>query len=141
MQTEKVPLDIREITARIKQLTLPEVDWIVAVGRGGLFPGTLLSFHLDLPLGVLGMNYRHDDNRPRYDAPQILTEKRLPTTPCRVLLVDDVSVSGKTLEAACRVLRLLGEHHITTFVLKGRADLVAFPEISECVDWPWSLPG
>ncbi|MBZ0280013.1 MAG: phosphoribosyltransferase [Anaerolineae bacterium] len=138
MPTDKVPLDIREITARIKQIALPEVDWIVAVGRGGLFPGTLLAFHLDLPLGVVGMNYRHDDNRPRYETPQVLTEKRLPTAPCRVLLVDDVSVSGKTLEAACHLLQ---QHHITTFVLKGHADIVVFPEIGECVDWPWNLTG
>lgn len=136
MPTDKVPLDIREITARIKAVPLPEVDWIVAVARGGLFPGTLLAFHLDLPLGVLHLNYRHDDNRPRYETPKILTEKRLPNEPCRVLLVDDVSVSGKTLNAACQ---LLAGHYITTFVLKGSADIVVFPEIGECVDWPWTL--
>ena len=54
----------------------------------------------------------------------------------RILLVDDVSVSGQTLQAA---RELLMDYEVTTFVLKSKADLVAFPEIGECVVWPWKL--
>jgi len=50
--------------------------------------------------------------------------------------VDDVSVTGKTLEKAKEVL---GENKILTLVLKGRADLVLFPELEHCVKWPWSI--
>lgn len=52
----------------------------------------------------------------------------------RILLVDDVSVSGKTLQTA---KELLSGHIVTTFTLKGKADLVLFPEIGDCVKWPW----
>ncbi|MEM8970289.1 MAG: hypothetical protein AAGE93_27990, partial [Bacteroidota bacterium] len=51
-----------------------------------------------------------------------------------ILLVDDVSVTGKTLKT---VKAELAEYRVTTFVLKGKADLVVFPDIGTCVDWPW----
>ena len=51
-----------------------------------------------------------------------------------ILLVDDVSVSGVTLSLA---LSLLKDFEVFTFVLKGQADYVLFPEIKECVNWPW----
>ena len=53
----------------------------------------------------------------------------------KILLVDDVGVSGETL-------KLAGEHlknfEITTMVMKGSGDIVLFPEISTCVNWPWN---
>jgi hypoxanthine phosphoribosyltransferase len=55
----------------------------------------------------------------------------------KVLLVDDVSVTGKTLDFAKQLLHL---NDIKTFVLKGKnADIVLFPEIKECVNWPWNM--
>jgi hypoxanthine phosphoribosyltransferase len=50
------------------------------------------------------------------------------------LLVDDVSVTGKTLEEARSLFK---GNHITTFVFKGKADFVLLPDIKDCVDWPW----
>jgi hypoxanthine phosphoribosyltransferase len=56
----------------------------------------------------------------------------------RVLLVDEVSVTGKTMEFA---KTFLTEHEVITFALKGKADYVLFPEIASCVNWPWKLEG
>jgi len=50
------------------------------------------------------------------------------------LLVDDVSVTGKTLKCAVENLQ---DYTVYTFVLKGKADYVLFPEINTCVEWPW----
>jgi hypoxanthine phosphoribosyltransferase len=52
----------------------------------------------------------------------------------QMLLVDDVSVSGKTLNEALRYFEGL---QIKTLTMKGRADYVLFPEIQDCVKWPW----
>lgn len=30
--------------------------------------------------------------------------------------------------------------HVTTLTLKGQAEIVFFPEVHSCVNWPWSLP-
>lgn len=48
----------------------------------------------------------------------------------------DVSVSGTTFKAARELL--IGAS-ITTLACKGKADFVLFPEISACVNRPWSL--
>jgi hypoxanthine phosphoribosyltransferase len=59
----------------------------------------------------------------------------LPTsTGLRVLLVDDVSVTGKTLN---RVKALLKGYTVYTLVMKGKGDFVLFPEVGTCVQWPW----
>jgi hypoxanthine phosphoribosyltransferase len=52
------------------------------------------------------------------------------------LVVDDVSVSGKTLEKA---RQLLAGNEVKTLTLKGNADYVIFPEIRDCVKWPWKI--
>lgn len=124
-----------EITRRMQAAEFPAVDAVVGIQTGGRIPATLLSFHLGLPLYMLPINFRDDDNNPRFDEPQVVGEcKDLPPPGCRVLLVDDVSVSGRTMAKA---RELLPGFDITTFTLKGRADLVLFPEIKPCVDWPW----
>ena len=75
-----------------------------------------------------------DDNSPRYERPQLLGEFTLPSPDRHLLLVDDVSVSGKTMALAKEVL---ADYQIVTLVMKGKADYVLFPEIAACVQWPW----
>lgn len=134
--TGKIALDLPVIAKRLKALALPDVDAVVGIARGGLVPATLVAYQLEVPLELVALNYRADDNRPRFEAPRLLGETpRLPSGQ-RLLLVDDVSVSGKTLELA---KALFAGHALHTFVLKGRADYVAFPEIDRCVIWPWRL--
>ena len=124
-----------EITRRLRAADFPAVDAIVGIQTGGRIPATLLSFHLGLPLYMLPINYRDEDNNPKFEEPLTVGDcTDLPPAGSRVLLVDDVSVSGKTLAKA---RELLGGYEITTFVLKGRGDMVLFPEIKPCVNWPW----
>jgi pyrimidine operon attenuation protein/uracil phosphoribosyltransferase len=94
----------------------------------------MIAEHLNIPLRYLHINFRDDKNSPRYENPQILSADEIPSDYARILLVDDVSVSGKTLKCA---IDYLPEKTIYTFVLKGKADYVLFPEIKTCVDWPW----
>jgi len=131
---QKVTLDFLEIRRRIKQCALPEVDRIVGIGCGGIVPAALVAYELERPLIILPINYRAPDNSPRFDQPQLLGTIHLAGNEQRLLLVDDVSVSGKTLDVARQVL---AGHHVTTLVMRGQADFVLFPEISECVQWPW----
>ena len=107
----------------------------MGIQTGGRIPATLLSFHLGLPLYMLPINYRDENNDPRYQEPKVLAGvPQLPPAGARVLLVDDVAVTGATLAKA---RELLPGYQITTFALKGRADIVLFPEVRQCVHWPW----
>lgn len=134
MKSTKTKLILPEIAERIRKTQFPEVDLIVGIASGGTVPASLVAFHLDKPLEVVSINYRDEDNNPRYEAPQLLTRVNEPITGKRILLVDDVSVSGKTLETA---KDLFDGCEVTTFVLKGQADISVFREVSSCVDWPW----
>lgn len=130
----KVALDILEIRRRLQRCTFPDVDRVVGIGSSGIVPAEMVAGLVARPLTVLPINYRAPDNSPRYEQPQLLSPITLPPEVQHLLLVDDVSVSGKTLALA---KKMLADHYITTFVMKGEADIVLFPEISECVQWPW----
>lgn len=134
--TDKVTLEFRHICERLKQVDLPEVDWVVGIATGGGVPASLIAYQLDKPLGMIHIHFRSADNTPESTAPVLIGSQNIPQTTCRVLLVDDVSVTGQTFAAA---KRLLTEHDVSTFVLKGQADYVLFPEIETCVQWPWKL--
>jgi hypoxanthine phosphoribosyltransferase len=130
----KPVVSIEEVTDRIRRLPLPDVDAVVAVERGGLTPGTIAASLLDRPLYRLRVEYRDDSNAPKFERPHVVGPVDVPTGG-HVLVVDDVSVTGATLRRAAEEL---GDVTISTLVLKGDADLVAFPEIETCVTWPWT---
>lgn len=131
----KVKLDFREIRARLERLELPEVDCVVGIATGGTVPASLLAYKLGLPLLLIYINYRAEDNTPQRPEPELLEPFKVSEDE-HVLLVDDVSVTGKTFEAA---RALLPNCTVTTLALKGKADFVLFPEIKSCVHWPWKL--
>ena len=129
-----VPLSFKQISERLKQLDLPEIDLVIGIGSGGVPPATFVAFHLNADLQVMAINYRDEQNNPRYEAPKVLQKPEWTLKGKRILLVDDVSVSGKTMNAA---LGQLKGFDVKTLAMKGKADFVLFPEIKDCVKWPW----
>jgi uncharacterized protein len=131
---EKITLAFETISSALKQINLPPVDCVVGIAEGGIVPASLVAHQLGLPMHLLRINYRAPDNSPQHSAPTLLAD--IPPLPvgARILLVDDVSVSGQTLELARSLLK---GHQVITFTLKGKADFVLFPEIGACVNWPW----
>jgi gluconokinase len=139
MSADKVDLTFGRIAERIRAADLPprdEVDAVVAVARGGTVPGALIAYRLERPLRLLRLSFRDDANAPANPEPQPIGE--VPDVRGqRIVLVDDVSVSGATLRQA---RELLGAAHTTTVAFKGRpdaADVVLFPDVPRCVRWPW----
>jgi len=129
-----VPLSFKEIADRLKQLQLPEIDVVIGIGSGGIPPATFVAFHLNAELVVMTLNYRDEENNPRFDEPKVLYKPEWQLAGKRILLVDDVSVSGKTMETA---RAQLAGFNVKTLAMKGKADFVLFPEIKDCVKWPW----
>lgn len=129
-----VPLSFIEISERLKSMDLPPVDLVIGIGSGGIVPASLVAFHLKAELQVLVLNYRDENNNPRHKEPVLLKKPEMDLKGKKVLLVDDVSVSGKTMAAA---LKQLEGFDVKTLAMKGKADFVLFPEIKDCVKWPW----
>jgi hypoxanthine phosphoribosyltransferase len=134
----KVKLEFHTISQRLRALELPEVDVVVGIARGGIVPASMVAHQLGVPLVVLHLNYRDENNKPGKPGPELVKPTHLDLADRRVLLVDDVSVSGATINKA---REFLNGAAITTLTCKGRADYVLFPEVPECVDWPWSVSG
>ncbi len=129
-----VPLSFKEITTRLNSIDFPPIDLVIGIGSGGVPAATMVAYHLGAELQVITLNYRDEKNNPRYENPKILSSPDLQLGNKRILLVDDVSVSGKTMNAA---LKLLKDYDVKTCAMKGNADFVLFPEIKDCVKWPW----
>jgi uncharacterized protein len=136
---DHVPLDFERIAGRLR-LALDErvgaVDAVVAVARGGTVPGAMAAFALGVPLRLMRLSFRDDENVPVRSEPA-LRDTVPDVAGMRVLLVDDVTVSGATLRAA---RDLLAAREVVTLVLKGRpgaADVVVFSDVPQCVVWPW----
>ena len=132
----KPRVTLEEVEHRLRTITMPPVDAVVAIERGGRVPGELIASIIDRPLGLLRLAYRDDSNVVQLAEPVVLHQTAVPCPAGgRVLLVDDVSASGATLRRS--ILELPG-FTVTTLVLKGTADIVAFPELDTCVTWPWT---
>ena len=129
-------LSLNDIKQRLEHFKFPDVDLVIGIASGGVFPAKLVADILKTPIRFISINFRSSDNTPLYADPRIISKDDIPVDHKRLLLVDDVSVSGKTLRSATDYVK---NFDVYTFVLKGKADFVLFPEISECVDWPWKL--
>jgi hypoxanthine phosphoribosyltransferase len=127
-------LSLNEIKQRLEHFKFPDVDLVIGIASGGVFPAKLVAEILNIPIRFISINFRSSDNKPIYKRPKIISKDVIPVGHKYLLLVDDVSVSGQTLRSA---KENFANYTIYTFVLKGKADFVLFPEISECVDWPW----
>ena len=132
-----VPLSFKIIVERLKNLKLEGYDLVIGIGNGGIVPASLVAFHLNSELRIIVLNYRDENNTPKYDEPVMISlPDDLKLSDRKILLVDDVSVSGKTLQKA---REMLGDIQADTLTMKGKADYVLFPEIKECVRWPWKI--
>ncbi len=129
-------MTFEEVASAIRLAKLPACDAVVGIGSGGVVPASLIAYKLQSPLNIMWINYRSADNRPQYPTPHILQDFELSADVERILLVDDVVVTGKTLAIA---RAQFPDIDVITFALKGKADIVLFPELSECVQWPWHI--
>jgi uncharacterized protein len=132
------PLSFTEITARLAAWTFPErIDGVVGIASGGVVPAALVAQRLGVGMTVIALNYRDEGNQPRFPEPQVLSAVPDLAGWRRVLLVDDVYVSGKSWHAARA--RLPAEVEVLPFVLKGRVEFALIRDIDDCVAWPWRV--
>jgi len=135
--SNKTPLDFLTIARRFDTITLPKVDAVIGILNGGMAPALMCADRLKCPLFVIEIHFRDADNQPEFPEPRVISNtESLPAAESRVLLVDDVSVTGSTFQTA-RALLKDRQYKIQSLVLKGKGDFVLFPEISGCVHWPW----
>lgn len=129
-----------ELARTIKQnQILPEI--IVGVSRGGWLPARILSDLLDIPqLTSIRIEFYSEINQPNRE-PIITQPVPLPLHNKRVLLVDDITDSGKSLQLAKMELGKTADKIYTlTLYHKPWSCLTPdfyFIETSKWVIFPW----
>jgi len=106
---------------------------IVAIAQGGILPAALLQQEWGVPMGVVHINYRDHENKPRFADARLLEEGPPPFAGRKVLLVDDVSRTGRTL---ARAGAYLAGSTVKTFLVNGEADFRLY-QTEECLRMPW----
>jgi len=124
-----------------------EAEVVVAIARGGLLPGGAIAYALGVKnCGALNVEF-YTGVGEVLDAPEILPPA-LDITYLegrRVLLVDDVADSGRTLALAVALLRDAGAE-VRSATVYTKPGSIAMPDYSWretplWIDFPWSFRG
>lgn len=119
----------------LSQKNLPEE--IVAISRGGLTLGHLLTDFLRIPISTITIQ-SYTDIQTQGEL-RITSKLPTPIRGKRILLVDDVADSGKTLVRAIRYLKKLGPSEITTATLFFKKRSIYRPDIFAAETDKWIL--
>jgi uncharacterized protein len=132
------PLTFTGILSRLAAWRFPpDLDGVVAIAGGGVVPAVMVAQRLGLGLKLIALNYRDEANQPRFPEPKVISAVPELDGWKRVLLVDDVYVSGKSWHAARAALP--PEVEVLPFVLKGKVEFALIRDIEGCVEWPWRV--
>ena len=130
------PLAFEDIAARLATWAFPAgIDGVVAIASGGVVPAALVAQRLGVGMKVIALNYRDEANAPRFAEPKLLAAVPDLGAWRRVLLVDDVWVTGKSWQAARALLP--AETEVLPFVMKGKVEFALIRDVDGCVQWPW----
>lgn len=136
----------RELSRRIvADGFIPEV--VVAIARGGLLPGGAIAYGLGVKnCGALNVEF-YTGVGTVLDAPEVLPPAMDLSylRDKRVLLVDDVADSGRTLQLAVELLRGEGAD-VRSVTIYTKPGSVAQPDYSwketpRWINFPWSWQG
>lgn len=119
--------------SRLDEISFEKFDLIVAIGNGGIIPASFIQQKINIPMRIIRINYRDDSNTPRFNDAKLLEEKGFPLNDKKILLVDDVSKSGKTLDKAKDYLK---NNRIKTCLINGKGDYWFF-QSDNCIKMPW----
>ncbi|MCX6792104.1 MAG: phosphoribosyltransferase family protein [Candidatus Gottesmanbacteria bacterium] len=126
----------RRLAATMLDHTEP-IDQIVAISRGGLTLGHLLTDLLRIPISIITIQSYTDI---RTSGVAVLTEKLQNSIKRKhILLVDDVSDSGKTLVRATKYLTRAGAKKITTVTMFYKPHSVFRPDYFAKQTTKWIL--
>ena len=132
------PLAFEDIAARLAAWKFPAgIDGVVGIASGGVVPAALVAQRLRVGLKLIALNFRDESNAPRFAEPRLLSAVPDLGAWRRVLLVDDVYVSGKSWHAARALLPR--EVEALPFVLKGKVAFALIRDVEGCVQWPWKM--
>jgi len=135
-QNDLLNISLDLLMQLVKEKINDKFDMVVAIGRGGILPGYLAARYLDIPLEIITLHFRDDFHKIELPEPQLQSKINFEVDNKKILLFDDVSNSGKTIEKAKKMLPNCKS--ITTAVISGNADISLTGAHDRCIKWPWN---
>jgi uncharacterized protein len=129
------------------QLKGEHFDVMLVITRGGMIPGAILGYRLGLRnILIAAVEFYDDDTGARAATPKFL---QFPADPLlegkRVLVVDEVWDSGRTIQAVDARVRMAGGEPITAVLhyKPGNSEIEAKPDYyikatNAWIVYPWS---
>ncbi len=123
-----------EVMNRFREIEFHEkFDMIVAIANGGIVPAAIINQRLNKEFRLLKINLRDAEQKPRYDAPQLISPVDFDCTGKTILLVEDRIKTGATVNFAITLLK--DAKLVKTFAVNGNADYSLYNET--CFKFPW----
>ncbi|HNX12280.1 MAG TPA: phosphoribosyltransferase [Paludibacteraceae bacterium] len=123
-----------ELMNRFREIEFHEkFDMIVAIANGGIIPAAIINQRLNKEFRLLKINLRDAEQKPRYDAPQLISPVDFDCTGKTILLVEDRIKTGATVNFAITLLK--DAKLVKTFAVNGNADYSLYNET--CFKFPW----
>jgi hypoxanthine phosphoribosyltransferase len=117
----------------LEEMAAERFEAIVAIAQGGILPAAIIQQEWGVPMAVVHINYRDHENKPRFPDARLLDDGPPPFAGKKILLVDDVSRTGRTL---ARARAYLSNATVKTFLVNGEADFRLY-HTEECLRMPW----
>lgn len=119
-------------------------DWIVGVSRGGLVPARLLSDHLDISnVSIVRIEFYKSIGETR-DFPNVTQPLQVDVKGKKVLIVDDVADTGRSLAVAKEHVKRAGAAEVKIAVLHYKPKSIVRPDFyiettNAWVVYPWEV--
>jgi hypoxanthine phosphoribosyltransferase len=126
-----VPISWEDFHGICKALARTAAEWqselVLAVGRGGYYPGSLVAHVLRIDVHPVRVSRRVNDVVV-YQEPRWILEPPSTIADHRVLIVDEICGSGKTLSMVKQRAEALGARQVKTAVLYAHTWGVSTPD-------------
>lgn len=125
-----------EVIQKIRDIKFEEdFDMVVAIANGGVIPAAIINQRLNVEFNLLKINLRDPNQKPKFDAPQLLEPINFDFKNKTILLVEDRVKSGATVKLAVSLLQ--DAAIVKTFAVNGSADYSLYDEA--CFRFPWII--
>ncbi len=104
-----------------------EPEIILPVGRGGYYPGTLISHMLQVEVYPVRLSRRVNDV-VKHESPQWIVEPPLAVAGRRILVVDEICSTGETIQLVKEKAESLGAVAVRSAVLYSHTLGVSVPD-------------
>ena len=102
-------------------------ELILAIGRGGFYPGTLLAHMLQVEIYPIRLSRRVNDI-VKFESPQWLLEPPEVVRDLRILIVDEICDSGETLLVVKEKVKAMGAKAVKSAVLYSHSWKSSVPD-------------